>query len=149
MLASAVRACCSAAVGMIRSRTGTSRAPRYSALPSETHVGAPSSRTPIATWLSSWRVIRPRNGSPARTELGMSSIRVEATFERSSSPAYVGKVIAPRWSSDPPGTGEGQRPVELVDAVAHRRGHRRRLGAGAAVEDAQHTAVLAHGDGGQ
>ena len=103
MVASTVCARWSAEVGMIRSRTGTSRAPRYSAIPSETHVGAPSSRTPMATWLSSWRVIRPRNGWPARTELGISSIRVDATCECSSS-AYVGKVIAPRWSIAPPGT---------------------------------------------
>ena len=88
---------------MIRCPTGTSRAPRYSAIPSETQAGAPSSRTPMATWLSSWRVIRPRNGSPARTELGISSIRVEATCERLSS-AYVGNVIAPRCSIAPPGT---------------------------------------------
>ncbi len=72
-------------------------------MPSETHAGAPSSRTPMATWLSSCRVIRPRNGCPARTELGITSIRVEATCEREL-PAYVGKVSAPRWSSAPPGT---------------------------------------------
>ncbi len=87
---------------MMRDATGTSRAPRYSAMPSETQAGAPSSRTPMAMWLSSWRVIRPRNTSPARTELGISSIRVEATCERSSS-LYVGKVIAPRCSIAPPG----------------------------------------------
>ena len=54
-------------------------------------------------WLSSWRVIRPRNGCPASTELGSTSIRVEATCGPPSS-AYVGKVSAPRCSRFPPGT---------------------------------------------
>ena len=159
----------SAAVGMLRSRTGTSRAARYSATPSETHAGAPSSWPPIAMWLSSCREIRPRNGCPARTEPASSSIRVEAT-RRPPSSAYVGKVRAPRWSRLPPGhVGEAREHVRVLDAVeddslrprerqrtahpvhavAHRLGDRSRRAARTAVEDAEHTRLGPHRDGGE
>ena len=58
-----------------RSEAGRSRAPTYSAIPSVSQVGTPSSRSPSATWVISWRVIRPRNGWPAATDPGSNAIR--------------------------------------------------------------------------